>query len=79
MNEHAPLCYICPNHRDNVETLLWEERTMEYSELVDYYKDRLLERYKATLERPEMQQIREQLMTADAETLHEVMQVLAKN
>lgn len=51
---------------------------MEYSELVDYYKDRLLERYKTTLERPEMQQIREQLMTADAETLHEVMKLLSK-
>ena len=52
---------------------------MEYSELVDYYKDRLLERYKTTLERPEMRQIKEKLLEADAETLHEVMQVLAKN
>ena len=76
MKEHAPLCYICPNHKDNVETPPSEETAMEYSELVEYYKDRLLQRYKATLELPEMQQIKEKLLEADAETLREVLRLL---
>lgn len=49
---------------------------MEYSELVDYYRRKLLERYKDALVRPELQQINERLQTADAETLHEVLQLL---
>lgn len=52
---------------------------MEYSELVEYYKDRLLQRYKATLELPEMQQIKEKLLEADAETLREVLRVLGND
>ena len=51
---------------------------MEYSDLVDYYRERLLERYKAALERPELQQIRAKLLTADLETLSEVLQMLEK-
>lgn len=50
---------------------------MEYSELVAYYRERLLERYRESLERPELQQIREKLEEADSETLREVMQLLA--
>ena len=55
-----------------------EERTMEYDELVAYYRERLLERYRESLERPELQQIREKLQEADAETLREVLKMLEK-
>ena len=58
------------------EKLPMEGQKMEYSELVDYYRERLLERYKAAMERPELQQIREKLQTADAETLREVLRLL---
>ena len=49
---------------------------MEYDELVAYYRERLLERYRESLERPELQQIREKLEGADGETLREVLRVL---
>lgn len=49
---------------------------MEYEDLVEYYKGKLLERYKATLELPEMTQIKEKLLEADAETLREVLRLL---
>jgi glutamyl-tRNA reductase len=55
-----------------------EEGAMEYSELVEYYKGKLLERYKATLARPEMAQIREKLENADEETLREVLKLLER-
>ena len=51
---------------------------MEYSELVEYYRKKLLEKYQKSLERPEMQQIREKLQEADAETLREVLKMLEK-
>ena len=51
---------------------------MEYSELVDYYRKKLLERYKEALARPELQTISKKLQTADAETLHEVLQLLTE-
>lgn len=51
---------------------------MEYSELVAYYRERLLERYRATLERPELQQISEKLQTADSETIGKVLRLLEK-
>ena len=49
---------------------------MEYSELVAYYRKRLLDRYREKLEQPEMQRIKERLETADAETLHRVLEML---
>ena len=51
---------------------------MEYDQLVDYYRERLLERYHDIKERPELQQIREKLQEADAETLREVLKMLEK-
>ena len=51
---------------------------MEYSELVAYYRERLIERYRESLEKPELQQIRERLQQADAETLREVLKLLEK-
>ena len=51
---------------------------MEYGELVAYYREKLMERYKAAAETPEMQQIRERLRSADAETLKEVLKLLEK-
>lgn len=52
---------------------------MEYSELVEYYREKLLERYQKSMERPELQQIREKLQKADAETLKEVLKLLDKS
>ena len=51
---------------------------MEYGELVAYYRKKMLERYEAVKEAPEMQQIREKLRSADAETLREVLNLLDK-
>jgi hypothetical protein len=49
---------------------------MEYDQLVDYYRERLLERYHASLERPELMRIGEKLREADSETLREVLILL---
>ena len=51
---------------------------MEYGELVAYYREKLMERYKAAAETQEMQQIREKLRSADAETLKKVLDLLDK-
>lgn len=57
-------------------TLQMEESEMEYDQLVNYYRERLLERYRASLDRPELLQIKEKLEGADAETLREVLLLL---
>ena len=49
---------------------------MEYDQLVDYYRERLLERYRSSLDRPELLQIKEKIEIADAETLREVLLLL---
>lgn len=50
---------------------------MEYDQLVNYYRERLLERYRASLDRPELLQIKEKIEGADAETLKKVLQMLS--
>lgn len=54
------------------------EEGMDYSDLVRYYKDRMMERYRDALDRPELQEVRERLEAADSETLREVMALLKK-
>ena len=49
---------------------------MEYSDLVAYYRERLLERYKAVLEQQERQKTLELIQTADSETLRKVLELI---
>ena len=49
---------------------------MEYDELVNYYRRRLLERYRECLNRPEWEATLERLRYADEETRRKVMELL---
>ena len=54
------------------------QETMEYNDLVNYYRGKLLDRYEAILRQPERQKTMELLQTADSETLHRVLELLEK-
>lgn len=49
---------------------------MEYEELVNYYREKLLEKYQARLSSPEMKEIKEKIEQADAETRRRVLDLL---
>lgn len=51
---------------------------MDYSDLVAYYRERLLERYREILDQPERRKTRELLETADSETIHKILELLEK-
>ena len=51
---------------------------MEYDQLVDYYRERLLERYHDIMQQPERQKTAELLQTADSETLRKVLELLER-
>lgn len=51
---------------------------MEYDQLVDYYRNKLLERYETLLRQPERQKTAELLQTADSETLRKVLELLER-
>ena len=49
---------------------------MEYSELVEYYRRRLQERYRQCTERPEKRKALELIRRADEETVGKVIDLL---
>lgn len=51
---------------------------MEYDQLVDYYREKLLERYRNIMREPERQKTAELLQTADSETLRKVLELLER-
>lgn len=51
---------------------------MEYEDLVNYYREKLLEKYQARLSSPEMKEIKEKIEQADAETRRQVLDLLNK-
>lgn len=52
---------------------------VEYSELVEYYRRRLQERYRQCTERPEKRKALELIQRADEETLGKVIDLLTEN
>ena len=51
---------------------------MEYSELVEYYRRRLQERYRQCTERPEKRKALELINRADKETVEKVIDLLTE-
>lgn len=50
--------------------------TLEYDELVNFYKKKLQERYRQCTEKPEKRKLMELIQRADEETLSKVVEML---